>query len=430
MSFSIYRPNVYSRLEELKKYCFSNVNNLFVISNLGQLKHVTGLIKRKDIANCFLLVVYTESNLAMPQAIHDNFDASVFNNVLFLKLPNNPNSISFRNIKNMDFSYRQIIQNIKPSNLYLNSFQFHYAILANIAKEIGSKIILVEEGLGTYRLGHDEYYQKPGSVNFNLIKRLSKETLSKTEVFKKVYKKYKLTKEFAVESKRFVRKFYFSPELQSKLIDFYPNSSFNNFYKPFVDFDESYTSFPSLAKKKFNIKKSNYYFSFDEPTINESEFALSIIKKYNIRSEDYLYLSQKFSINRDEYLFIVKNILLEILEGNGATVFVKLHPKQEHELVLEGFLEIEKETGGRIKVIEESGFLIEEVIKLSKVQGVIGITSSALVYSFLLSPECKSYSIANTLVSKLINHKRNDKGVDMIKAHTKILKQFDNICFI
>lgn len=422
------------RKSALKYYVNTRYNveydNLFVISNLGQLKHVTGFIKNKGITNCFLLVVYTEANITVPQAIHDSYDSFVFSIVLFHKLPNSPNKLQLKNIKKMGSDYKELVCKINPSNLYLNSFQYHYAILASIAKKSGSRIILIEEGLGTYRLGIDEHDLSIGKLDFNLVKKLSKDTVGKTEIFKRTYKKYKLIKEFASESKRLAKKIYLSPEVQYKLIGFYPNSSFDIFCKPFVDFDESYTSFPELTDQKFNVKKNNYHLSFEEPTEDESDHALSIIREYDIKSKDYLYLSQKFSINRDEYLAIVKGCLLKLLEGNDSTVFIKLHPKQEHELVLAGFIEMEKETGGRIKVIQESGFLIEEVVKVSKVQGVIGITSSALVYSPLLSPECKSYSIADTLVSNLINHTRNTKGIDMIEAHTKILKQFENIYFI
>ncbi|WP_394209819.1 alpha-2,8-polysialyltransferase family protein [Psychrobacter piscatorii] len=430
MSSFISRNNTYSKIEDLPTGLLYKVTNAFVISNLGQLKHVTGLIKKEKINDCFLLVIYTEANLSVPRAIHDSFDSSIFDKVLFFKLPNNPNSINFKNIKYIESSYRKIIHRISPSRLYLNSFQFHYAVLANISKQLGSSVILIEEGLGTYRLSNEECYENFNSIDSKLLRKISKETLSKTEIFKKLYKRYKMTREFATESKRFFRKFYLSPEVQCRIINFYPNSNLKSFYKPFLDFDEAYTSFPALTKDKFNVKKNNYYFSFEEPTIDERQYALSIIEKYNIKPEDYLYLSQKFNINRVEYLLIVKHSLLRLLEGNDSIVFVKLHPKQEHELVLQGFLEMEKETQGRIKVIEESGFLIEEVIKLSKVQGVIGITSSALVYSSLISSECKSYSIADTLVIKLIDHKRNEKGIAMIKDHTRILKQFENIQFI
>lgn len=404
--------------------------NLFVISNLGQLKHITGIIKKKNIASCFLLVVYTEANLTVPQAIHDNFDGSIFDYVLFFKLPKNPNGLNLTNIKFIELDYKKIINAINPERLYLNSFQFHYSVLANVAKKSGSKIILIEEGLGTYRLGLEDCNINSYSVNFNLIKKISKDTLSKTEFFKRLYKNYKMTKEFAVESKRFVKKLYFSPEIQKKIISIHPNKNLKNFYKPFVDFDESYTSFPDLTKRKFNIKKNNYYFSFDESTIDESEYASSVIDEYEIKPKDYLYLSQKFDINRNEYLSIVKKIFLDLLNESESNIFVKLHPKQEHELILSGFLKMEEETGGRIKVIRESGFLIEEVIRLSKIKGVIGITSSALVYTSLLSSECKSYSISDTLVDNLLKHERNVKGINMIKDHTKILKQFDNIEFI
>ncbi|MGM8898072.1 MULTISPECIES: alpha-2,8-polysialyltransferase family protein [unclassified Psychrobacter] len=430
MSLKVYRPKTYLNIEDLPHENINYVSNLFVISNLGQLKHVTGLIEKMNITNSFLLVVYTDANLTVPQLIHGMFNLNAFDGVLFHKLPVNPNSILFSNIKLIEANYRKILKAINPRTLYLNSFQFHYAILANIAKRNKVKLILIEEGLGTYRLEENENYEPNGSVDFDLVRKLSRETLSQTEVFKRMYKKYKLTKEFVTEAKRLAKMVCFSPEVQSKIVNIYPNSNFKSFYKPFVDFDESFTSFPDLTKKTFKVSQSNYYLSFEKPTQDEKRYALSIIDKYNIKPKDYIYLSQKFRVNTNEYLRIIKTTLLNLIESTESNIFVKLHPKKEPELVMKGFLDLERETKGRIKVIKESDFLIEEVIRLSKVQGIIGITSSALVYSPLIAPECKSMSIAYILTKNLLDNKNNKKGVEMIKSHTKILEKFDNIFFL
>ena len=77
MTFNIYKHNAYYGFEELPKDSLYNIDDLFVISNLGQLKHVTSFIKKKSIKNCFLVVVYTDVNLAVPQAIHDNYEVSI-----------------------------------------------------------------------------------------------------------------------------------------------------------------------------------------------------------------------------------------------------------------------------------------------------------------------------------------------------------------
>lgn len=92
---------------------------------------------------------------------------------------------------------------------------------------------------------------------------------------------------------------------------------------------------------------------------------------------------------------------------------------------------MEKKSDGRIRIIRESGFLIEEVIRQSQIKSVIGITSSALVYSCIVSPNIQAYSVADILLRELDRkNKNNNKGIKMLKQHAQILRQFNNIVFL
>lgn len=427
----INRPGVYT-LENFPKKVVKN-SNLFVISNLGQLNHIEKLINKFRYQNNLLVVVYTDANYHVPQLIHDQF-GDEFSCVIFLKLPKSPNSYNLNNLIKIYKSYRRIVLKIRPKRIFLNSFQHHYAVLASIAKDQNLQLFLVEEGLGTYRLGsslkeleEDQY----GRLDVNLLKKISKNTLEKSEFFKMGYEIIRDINTLIKESKSFVSQLYRHPETQKFLIGKLPNKNFNAFLTPFLDFDFSYTTFPEKTQRIFGSKHHYFYSAYEEQDEEQVAYAKNIIDFYGISNIDFLYLSQHYQIESQEYLDITYNIFNTLLKDSHGRIYVKLHPKNERKEVFEGFLSMERRTNGRIKIIRESGFLIEEVIRQSRIGSVVGITSSALVYSCIVSPGIQAYSVADLLLNKLDSkNKNNSKGIKMLKQHAEILRQFDNIVFL
>lgn len=421
------KKNCIKDLSELKSDV--SIDNLFVITNFGQMNHVSGLINYLGLNKSFLIVLYTNANLYIPQTIHDGVDENMFEGMYFLEIPKFPNKIDVNLALNFKKKYFKVLSSIKPDYLFINSFQFHYSILATIAKNMGIKIVLVEEGLGTYRLGGIPDEGKIKGLNFSKIKEVSSKSLSKTQVFKKLYKNYKEVKQFANASKQFVVDLYKTQEVQSHIIRLHPDKEIRSVLTPYVNYDYGYTSFPKVSEKIFNILESNFYFSHNNVCIKEINKANEIIEDYGITDKDYIYLSQQYSIDDLEYVRVVTDELLKLVENKTSNIFVKLHPRNERPKVIQAFETAAIESLGRIKVIQESNFRIESVIKQARVEGVVSITSTGLVYTSIISPECKMYSIAEVLISKL-DGKKNARGIKMIEEHTKIIKQFDNIIFL
>lgn len=60
-------------------------NNLFVISNLGQLNQVQSLIKIQKLTNNLLVILYTSKNLKMPKLVHQSANKNLFIYLSFLE---------------------------------------------------------------------------------------------------------------------------------------------------------------------------------------------------------------------------------------------------------------------------------------------------------------------------------------------------------
>ena len=427
MTLNLTKIKCYSDLNQIPNKL--DIKNLFIITNFGQMNHTLGLIKSLSLDKAFLVVLYTKANFYIPQTIHDGLDEDVFEGICFVEIPMFPNRINLKLALYFKKLYSNLIDLIEPSNLYLNSFQYHYSILASIANNKKINIVLVEEGLGTYRLGGLPEEGKIKKLNSSTVKDIASKSISKTHLFKKVYKRYKEAKIFVKEFTHFTTDIYNSSEFQAILLKHFPDKEVKSVLTPYLDFDVSYTSFPKVSNQIFNVKKSYFYFSHDNTSLSEVKKAQNIIDRYGIKSQDYIYLSQQYSIDDNEYVQIIVEELYKLVKDNNARVFVKLHPRKERPKVIENFKLAELESSGKIQVIEESDFRIEGVIKEANVAGVISITSTGLVYTSVINPNCKLYSVSDVLVEKL-SKKKNARGIKMINDHTKIIKQFDNIKFL
>ena len=427
MSLKLYKTGCIESVDEINT--LNQVENLFFIANFSQLNHIHTLIDKLKLENCYLVVLYTELNYYIPQSIHDALIENLFVQVLFLEIPAYPNRVKLNLALKFEDIYSKILKKVKPRKLFLSSFQYHYSILASLAKSQGVKLALVEEGLGTYRLGTNANEGVPGTLKISNIVEAADKTIKKTQFFKKNFKRYKEAKEFFNECKRFTKVVYESSEIQGLIIKYHSNKNLRYMAKPFLDFDESYTSFPDITNNIFNVKDSKFYFSHDDASEEELDNAKTIIERYNIKSNDYIFLSQKFLVDDEDYANEVNRVLRKFAIENKCRVFIKTHPRKESSRVVDSYFKLEMQSLGRIKLIEESNFRIESVINLANIKGVIGITSTSLVYTSVLNPNSKVYSIANIL-TKNIASKKNIKGVNTISNHAAMLKQFDNIDFL
>ena len=404
-------------------------NNLFVLTHLGQLKQMEALINSKGIANNCLVVLYTFKNLVVPKTVHDQY-SEVFDQVIFLEIPFGINKIDFSKLRKLEKDYQRLIKKTNPQSLYLNSFEGHYAVLTSISKNININIILVEEGTATYKFNLKTMVNSKSNdtLDYRFFHNKFMSTVGQTQIFKKIVKFQKNNKEFYKQSKIFFNEVTKDEKFQKKLIGIAGNQHLKASLVPFKDFDKAYASFPSLIKEGFGVKEVDYFLIHeivDEKSIEDAE---KIIDHYGIKASDILYVSQRYHLNPEQYARAVTAILTKIIKDDQR-VFIKLHPKEDKK-TYDSFKYLEFVSNKKFVVIEESQFLIESVIRVSKISQLIGLTSTTLVYGPLISPDTKSMSIAEELIRILPNSSQNTKGTEVIKNHLDIIKIFGNIEFL
>lgn len=406
-------------------------DNLFVITHLGQLKQMEALIAKKQLTNNGLVVLYTVMNFIVPQTVHDKVNQSLFDWVVFVEIPIKINQVNYFKLKTIHQIYQSLINSSKPQSLYLNSFEGHYAILIDIAKKHNVKNILVEEGTATYKLVSCQNAvannDSDDLLNYRFVKDKFMQTVGQTEIFKRLVKQRKYTKDLVVKSKQFCKDVVSDERVQGKIIELFGKGSIKAYKEPFLQFDEVYASFPELIEQGFVVKDVhgfNIYDTIDDETLNlAKEVALS----YNITSKDMLYLSQRYAIDPIQYVNALTPILLNIAKTDSK-IFIKLHPK-ESQKTFNAFREIVKVFPDKLVLIEDNRFLVEPVIKISGVQKVIGLTSTTLVYAPLISENTQSISVARALMNHLPKTDQNAIGCRTIQDHLDILKIFPNIQF-
>lgn len=403
--------------------------HLFVITHLGQLKQMEALIGKKNLTSNGLIVLYTTANFIVPQTVHDKVAKSLFDFVVFVEIPFKINQINYFKLKTVYETYVSLLHASKPKTLYLNSFEGHYAILIDIAKKRGVKNALVEEGTATYKLlsrptiniNHEDF------INFDFLKTKFMSTIGQTELFKRAVKQKKYTKDLFFQSKQFYQSLVLDEKVQGKLIETFGKGSIKSYKKPFLQFDEVYASFPTLIEQSFlakDVQLFNVYESIDDETLT---LAKEVVSDYDITDKDALYLSQRYTIEPMQYVNTVTPILLKAARGSRK-IFIKLHPKESNK-VHQAFRKIANAFPDKLILIEDNRFLVEPVIKVSNIQKVIGLTSTALVYAPLVSENTQSVSVAQALIDNLPKTEQNAIGSSTIKEHLEILKIFDNIQF-
>jgi len=353
--------------------------NLFVISHLGQLSQIEAFIEQKKLLDNHLVVLYTERNMVMPKLLKTKYNEKKFKGIFFLKLPNFPNTLHLKKLLLMRNKYHEIVDKVKPKNLYLLSFEGHYNLLSTYVKLRGGKVFLIEEGTATYK--------------------------------KNIPKKVKGKKEY----------------LTILCIQYLPFfNSLKTVLTRYVEFDKLYVAFPKLAQKRFQTNHIEYFFAYN--TIKKSNHITEIIKKYNISSNDFIYVNQYYTIQNEQFTSTIITILMQFSKYSKGKVFIKMHPKDSTELIklfkqqisLKGI----KET---IILIDESEFLVEPIIAVVKLRGIIGLTSTTLVYAPMISSITKVYSIAPIFLDKIMLNSYNQKGINIMYEHFKILQNFDHI---
>lgn len=401
--------------------------NLFVITHLGQLKQMESLIHQKNMTDNFLVVLYTNKNLEVPNNVGKQQSENLFLKVIFLEIPFGINRINFHKLSKVEESYKLLIKNSQPKTVYLNSFEGHYSVLCHIAKLNNSqtKFVLVEEGTATYKFNLTS--EDKDDLDYRFFKSQFMSTIGTTQAFKKLVKLRKNTKELAVKSKKFVQSVWNSEQVQTKIVQSFGSDAQKSSLSPIDHFDYIYASHPELLKDYFhgNFEK---FLGFGQFSEDELLMAKGIIEKYGIKRSDIIFLSQRYPIEPEMYAVTVCNHL-NLLAEYDSHIYIKLHPK-EGEKVLNEFKKIQSQHPKKFTVIDEPKFLIEPIIQVLNIELLVGLTSSALIYAPEISKSTKSISIANRLIIDLEKCENTDQAISEIKDHLSILCLFDKVSIL
>lgn len=363
----LYKTEIFPEME--------NYKNLFILSHLGQLHQIEALIDTEQLENCFLVILWTKKNIRMPKLIQDMINKDLISNSMLLLLPNSPNNYNIKSLRIMQNNYKKLINIIKPQTLYMLSFENHYVLLSNYATEKNVTLNLIDEGTATYKTREQSEYRV------------------KTNVYKKI------------------------------LLKMFKLNVIENWH---TKYEKIYASFPELLKNTF---EANEYIKFSAHCgkFNLNNETKILIKHYGITNNDFLYVNQRYAIKDKDFVDAIITILDKISIYKNAKVFIKMHPK-DSDSIKNAFIKKLKNYKNVI-FIKENEFLIEPTIQAVNPKGVIGLTSTSLVYASLVSPNTKVYSIKPWFI-KLLPTNGNEKGIEIINDHFDILKQFKHVIYI
>lgn len=400
--------------------------HLFVITHLGQLKQMEALIIKKNLISNGLIVLYTTANFVVPQTVHDKVTQHLFDFVAFVEIPFKINQINYFKLKVVYDTYVSLLDANKPKNLYLNSFEGHYAVLIDVAKKRKVKNILVEEGTATYKLNllnNENFSENKNEYVFGVSEFM--DTVGKTQIFKKIVKTKKNIKELSGQSKRFLLELWCSKPVQQQLISRLGGKALLSAFEPVRHFDKIYASHPELLDASFN-GDMEYFLGALSWSNEEMQSAKLLTSKYEIKENDVIFLSQRYGLDANSYAMAVCNILDNITHQNQQ-IFIKLHPKEDMT-TWNAFQQAIQQYKNRFLLINESDFLIEPLLHTSGVKTVIGLTSSTLIYIPLLFDDVRSISIATLLIDAMENSQvGNTKALATLKEHLAIIHLFEKV---
>ncbi|HGH6887856.1 TPA: alpha-2,8-polysialyltransferase family protein, partial [Neisseria meningitidis] len=350
---------------------FAPKSNLFIISTFAQLNQAHSLTKMQKLKNNLLVILYTTQNMKMPKLIQKSVDKELFSVTYMFELPRKPGIVSPKKFLYIQRGYKKLLKTIQPAHLYVMSFAGHYSSLLSLAKKMNITTHLVEEGTATYAPLLESFTYKPTKFE-----------------------------------QRFVG---------------------NNLHQKgyFDKFDILHVAFPEYAKKIFNANEYHRFFAHSGG-ISTSQSIAKIQDKYRISQNDYIFVSQRYPVSDEVYYKTIVETLNQMSLRIEGKIFIKLHPKEmENKNIMSLFLNMVT-INPRLVVINEPPFLIDPLIYLTTPKGIIGLTSTSIVYTPLLSPTTQCLSIGQIVIDS-IHHTAQQENTALIEEHLEIVKQFDFI---
>jgi hypothetical protein len=405
--------------------------NLFVVSNINQLYQAQALIRKNDLNQNVLAILYTDLNTTILNYLLGSVDHSLFVKSEAVVLPNHPNKFTKRKLQKIRDGYEMLFNKYDIQQLYICSFESHYNYLKDIATEKGIKTILFEEGTATYKFLIEDETEEP-----SFKKRLKRALWISKNDFKRSFTNsllYEFIKRsFVIQSivsffkmiKRIAASLFTKEQRISFKSSLYP-SNLRSAFKTIDEFDELYVAFPDKAKLIFKAKQYKELisdFHLNEETtalINESKTLSSV------NSNSVIFVNQRYSVPTELHVRTILSFLKE--NYDNEKIFVKFHPK-DSAAMKEAFLKGIHRMNLDVEIIElDIEVPFEAILKVKKPKEVIGISSTSLIYTEKLNPSTVTVSCANYYLKSLVRNRVDSKVIDLITFHKKILETLSDM---
>jgi hypothetical protein len=364
--------------------------NLFVITRLGQLRNVQGYINQFKTKRNLLILLYTPDAFELVENIDRNIDSSLFREIIHFELPLRPLGVNKKKCKNL---YENLTETLYKLNKRYNIKKFFlcntdnfYIYFEKVATKIHADIILLEEGLTTYRM----FAKDRGKVfTFRNVK----------SAFKIVLRNFR---KFFVSLIALLLKF-FSWILKIDIFNFIKHKRIPRDYRygNIEHFKEAYVCFPEKMKSlttKNQIGKIKKLHFFTNKNLNENVLS-------NLENNMTLFVNQRY-VPYDLHF----NIVFEIFEkANIKKFFIKFHPKESKKIYWSHLKKaIQNYPQLDIRILRGFDHIpAEDLMITGKIKKIVGITTSTLIYSKLIDPNIKVLSIADSYKELCLSTKYN-----------------------
>lgn len=326
-----------------------------------------------------------------------------------IELPGASYAITKAKHRDLNNIYDRILAEIgTPSSAYMFSYEGHYSILASKLVKLGSKVCLVEDGLGTYV--HSQSNNRVLLPGFISTLGFAVRGFLGPIIFR--------TPDHSI-SRLFVR---FVRELVWLVIGgSIPDKKVLT--QGFRNFDTCYTSFPEVAKQIFPDSE-HLEVSFAEVMIDQNLSPESRAMTSQFGRADSLFLAQVYVFTQAQ----LERIYLAALELSEGDCWIKLHPRTselQKELI---FAAVTGVGSARLKFAIDSS-PAENMIQALKPKLVISLASTSLAYVEKLSPSSQAVSLAGFALSILAErpNRRSKRVIKTLSADAAVLKYFPRI---
>lgn len=400
--------------------------NAFVVTRVGQIRNVHNYIQQFPSERNVIILMYTSRDRTLLSNMQRICKKQLFDEIVYLQLPKKPVRLTPGKGKTIYQDMSRIMNRLKAqydiNQLFLCNINNYYVYFDRINSNegLGMKINLLEEGLTTYKITSKDVFEVPEKkVNFSDVKKSGSKLVKSIKSFGKNAVKILVNTGVLFLQ---ILSFLFKKNLVDQIMKAASKLLVRKKYQyGFIEkLDKAYLCFPDMAKESLldinEVEKLEFRFS---PT--EDAGVTEQMKGYT-----NLFINQKY-VNYDSHFRVIFRIFREMGLDN---VLIKIHPKEnltdivrKVELMRDDYPEI------KVRILGDIGQVpVEDLVKNSSLDKVIGLTSSALIYLRTYLPEIKIISAAGRYYSLCQSQEKVPfRELAQFRDEYRFFLQFDGI---